>query len=105
MSKIIKSADGYIWMDVTEKALNVWETGLFDMHDLVSIGNSLITSKIRNIEELSKASQLDHRICIPIGKLSESKSVGFLVSSTWGSADKITHDGHIYIRAKDILFV
>lgn len=105
MSKLIKSADGYVWMDVTEKALNVWETGIFEMHDLISIGNNVITSKIHNIEELSRASQLGHSICIPVGKLSESNSVGFLVSTTWDTADKITHEGHVYIRAKDILFI
>ncbi|QGH72889.1 MAG: hypothetical protein [Podoviridae sp. ctrTa16] len=104
-NKLIKSKEGFVWLDVTEKALNVFESKLFELYGLSEFSDKIICHKITSIEDLKSASDNSHKICVPIGNIDDAKPSGVLVSTNWIGADKITHEGHVYIRAKDILHV
>jgi hypothetical protein len=107
MEKLIKSQDGYLWMDITDKAQAVFETGLFNLQAVWSKENEedvLMRMPIDGQEELNIALQLGRSICIYAGRVSESISLGFVTQDSWTAADKISHDGNIYVRFKDLVF-
>lgn len=103
-SKAIVSSDGFIWMDVTDMALNVFESGLFVLHGVWQEGEATRYERIIELDDLKHAINKERRICIFVSKQSETQSLGPVTPESWNSADKITHEGHIYVRFKDILF-
>ena len=107
MEKLIKSQDGYLWMDVTEKAQSVFDTGLFNLQAVWSKENEedvLMRMPIESQEELNIVLQSQKSVCIYVGRVSESISLGFVTQDSWTAADKISHEGNIYVRFKDLVF-
>lgn len=107
MEKLIKSQDGYLWMDVTEKAQSVFDTGLFNLQAVWSKENEedvLMRMPIESQEELNIVLQTGKSVCIYVGRVSESISLGFVTQDSWTAADKISHEGNIYVRFKDLVF-
>lgn len=107
MDKLIKSKDGYLWIDVTENAQAVFDTGLFNLQAIWSEDeeNSVITRvPIDTQRDVNYALQKNKRVCIYAGELNKSKSLGFVNKDSYSSAHKIVHEGHLYVRFKDLLF-
>jgi len=107
MEKLIKSQDGYLWMDVSEKAQAVFETGLFNLQAVWTKENeqdALIRMPIDSQEELNIVLQTGKSVCIYVGRVSEPISLGFVTQDSWTAADKISHGGNIYVRFKDLVF-
>lgn len=106
MEKLIKSQDGYTWMNVTDKAHDVFMTGLFNLQALwVQEGdNQIQRSPIESIGELNIALETGKAVCIFIGQDSESIRLGFVTQDSWSAAEKITHEGFTYVRFKDLVF-
>ena len=107
MEKLIKSQDGYLWMDVSEKAQAVFETGLFNLQAVWTKENEqdvLMRMPIESQEDLNIVLQTGKSVCIYVGRVSESISLGFVTQDSWTAADKISHGGYIYARFKDLVF-
>jgi hypothetical protein len=107
MDKLIKSQDGYVWFDVTEKAQALFESELFSLQAVWSKEKEedvLMRVPIDNQEELNIALQAGRHICIYVGRVSDSINLGFVTQTSWTSADKISHEGNIYVRFKDLMF-
>lgn len=104
MSKLIKSDDGFIWLDVTDKAVEVYATGLFPLYNVWNSGSHTFRIPIEDIIDLDYALNNKSMVCIEVGNIKEGKSLDFVTIESWDSADKITHDGHVYVRYKDLSF-
>ena len=107
MDKLIKSQDGYVWIDVTDKAQSVFDTGLFNLQAVWSKENEedvLMRTPVDTQTELNLFLQQGKHICIYGGRVSDSISLGFVTQDSWTAADKITHEGNVYVRFKDLVF-
>jgi hypothetical protein len=67
MSKII-STDGFLWLDVTEKAKEIYTSGLFSIYSLHHDGSE---SLIEGYDDLNKALAQGNNIGIELGHLNE----------------------------------
>lgn len=107
MEKLIKSQDGHLWIDVTDKAQAVLDAGIFNLQAVWAKENEedvLMRAPIEGQEGLNHALNTNKSICIYAGRVSESISLGFVTQDSWTAADKITHEGNIYVRFKDLVF-
>lgn len=104
MEKLIKSQDGYVWIDVTDKAQAVFDTGLFCLQSVSPKEEAVIRIPIDTQDDLNYALKHSKHICVYAGRISDSISLGSVTQDSWTAADKITHEGNIYIRFKDLTF-
>lgn len=65
---IIITDDGFVWLNVTDRARNIWNSGLFELYDVDFIGNS--EGLIDNSEDLNSAIERGC-VCIEVGRLIE----------------------------------
>jgi hypothetical protein len=95
--KILQTEDGFLWGIVTDKAVDIWELGLYPLYVLYDEGTEAMVETIADIEE---AFSNDMDIAIEIGYV-EQKIKGKV---DWETADKKIIDGFMYIKSTDILF-
>ena len=95
--EIIQTNDGFLWGDVTDKAIEIWDANIFPLYALHSDNTeSLIETK----SELIEMWTLGVRIVFEIGYVySKLKS-----KTDWESVDKKVIDGFMYVKANDVLF-
>ena len=80
--KILQTEEGFLWGVVTDKAVDIWELGLYPLYVLYDNGTEGMD------------------IAIEIGYV-EQKIKGKV---DWETADKKIIDGFMYIKSTDILF-
>ena len=104
-NNIIKSAGGVLWLEVTEKAEALLKAGVFDLY-VVTILENGDTRRLPVLDEsdLDFAERNNGKICIEIGRYEAEKSLGHVTLDSWDNADKIQHNGYIYVRYNDLSF-
>ena len=95
--KILQTEEGFLWGVVTDKAVDMWELGLYPLYVLYENGTEGMVETIADIEE-AFSNGMD--IAIEIGYV-EQKIKGKV---DWETADKKIIDGFMYIKSTDILF-
>lgn len=76
---IITDDDGFVWLNVTDRARNIWNSGLFELYDVDFSGNS--EGLIDNSEDLNSAIERSC-VCIEVGHLPERyRTLQNLISS------------------------
>lgn len=104
MSKIIQSKEGFIWLDVTEDANKIFFCNLFNLFLVWEKDGNTFRVPIEDEIDLDYAIEIGGRICIEIGNSSGSDKIEFVTRDSWNSADKITHNGYVYVRYNDLSF-
>lgn len=98
----IITAKGEVFIEVTDKAKEVFASGLFTMYEVWEKDGVTHKYMLTNMIDLQRACDTNHAICIGGGMLNGDRLLITRVS--WDMADKITHDGFIYVRYSDIRF-
>lgn len=105
---LIKSQEGFVWLDVTDKAKRVFDSRCFELFHVWKSGDKTFRMPIETEEELKCAldtsfpTSEQHSICIEVGD--GNKKLDFVVLESWDNADKIQHNGFIYVRYADLSF-
>ena len=91
--RLIVCKDGFVFIDVTDIAGTLWGT-----EDLYAVNaedetESLIEDKLELNYWLRKRTL---KICMEGGHLPKK-------NQWWSNSDKITHEGYVYVRTKDII--
>jgi hypothetical protein len=102
MNNTIITAGGEVFVEVTDKAKEVFNSGLFDLYEVWEKDGVTHKYILTTASDLLRACDTNHAICINGGRLDEDRLLITRVS--WDMADKITHDGFIYVRYSDIRF-
>ena len=106
---IIKPSENCVWLDVTEKAKQVFESGAFKLYHVWRIDGMTRRAPINTEYDLRVVLDriggiaLSHSICIDITEHVENGKAEFVTLPSWESADKIQHNGYIYVRYSDLL--
>lgn len=99
MKKYLKSMDGMIYLNVHDKARALW--GIVDLFVLWEKENINHRINIATEDELLFFLNQEGRyVCMEIGHTDELIRPSI---EKWNEADKITHNGYLYIRCNDIL--
>jgi hypothetical protein len=96
MQKFFKTLDGIQYMDVTPKAYKIFDEKLFDLHAVWQKEDKTYKIPIQDKEDIDIAIQYGKYVCIEIGKTCQCGH------DRWADADKITHNGYVYVRYSDI---
>lgn len=102
MKKIIKSSDGKVYLNVTDKADALFATHAFNMFAVWEKGESTLRIPIIDKHELQFALENDKAVCIEIASLEDLINLLPMKPEKWESADKVLHNGYIYIRYADL---
>lgn len=106
---ILIAQEGFVWLDVTTRARQIWKTQAFELFHVWRMDEKTLRMPIHEEAELEYALQTSfpvieqHRICIEIGD-SVGKKLDFVTLESWDNADKIQHNGFIYVRYADLNF-
>lgn len=104
MSKIIQSKEGFIWLDITEDANKIFFSNLFSLFLVWQKEGNTFRIPITDEMDLDYAVQVGGKICIEIGSANGSDKIEFVTRDSWNAADKITHNGYVYVRYNDLSF-
>jgi hypothetical protein len=96
MEKIFKTLDGMLCMDVTSKAYRIFDEKLFDLFAVWQKEDKTYKIPIHDKEDINIAIQYGKYICIEVGHACQCDK------DKWSDADKITHNGYVYVRYSDI---
>ena len=105
-NSLIKSKEGFVWLDVTDKAQKILESGAFELFHVWKQGDKTFRLPIENERDLNEALNTPfpitehHAVCIEV----EGRKLDFVTLESWESADKIQHNGFIYVRYADLSF-
>lgn len=102
MKKIIKSSDGKIYLNVTDKASELFNSNAFDMYAVWEKLGTTLRIPILETQELEYALQNDKAVCIEIADIEDLINLIPMRPEKWDHADKVLHDGYIYIRYADL---
>jgi hypothetical protein len=103
-NNIITSTDGVIWLDVTDKARKIFETELFQLYHVWESDGKTMRIPIVDEIDMEYAETTGHPICIEVGRLSDGELSEKVTSGSWKEADKITHNGYVYVKYNDLTF-
>ena len=71
---MIVTSDNFVWLNVTDKARNIWNSGLFELYDVDVSGSRFgvvnYEALIENSEDLNSAIE-GGCVCIEVGHLSK----------------------------------
>jgi len=101
---LIISKDGTVWMDVTEKAKEVYASGLFQLYQFVEDGDMMVRIPIEQHSDIIKTLEQGMMVVIKVGKNPKLGQHDLITVESWSTADKIMHDGYIYVRYNDLRF-
>lgn len=104
MAKIIKSPHGNCYIDVSDKAVALYETSALSLYQVYMDGDTVqMVAPIWTSEELYDALDKNVLICIEIDRVQPEENTCVEMTS-WEKADKIQHDGYVYVRSADLKF-
>lgn len=107
---LIKSREGFVWLEVTDKARQIFDSKAFELFHVWRNDGKTFRIPIGDEVELDYAlkesfpASEQHSICIEVGDDGESKKLDFVTIDSWEEADKIQHNGFIYVRYADLSF-
>ena len=93
-NRLIVFKDNFVFVDITDIANSLWDKEDLYVVDVDRQTESLIESKTQLKNYLHSGTL---RVCIEGGHL-PTQSIDW-----WDNSEKITHDGYVYVRTKDIL--
>lgn len=96
MRKSFKTTDGLTFMDVSDKAFAIFDYKLFDLHAVWQKGDTTYRIPITERDDIQVALDYHKFICIEVPSLCQCNV------DKWSDADKILHNGYIYVRYSDI---
>lgn len=96
MQKVFKTLDGILCLDVTTKAYKILDEKLFDLFAVWQKDDKTYKIPIQDKDDIDIAIQYGKYICIEVGKACNC------TVDKWKDADKILHEGYIYVRYSDI---
>lgn len=100
---MIISNDGEVFMDVTKDADNVRKADLFTLYEVWEKDGKVHKYMITDINDFRRAVSTKHAICVLVGSLKDKRTV--ITQSSWEGADKIMHEGFIYVKYSDLRFL
>lgn len=103
-NRLITSSDGMTWMDVTDKAKEVFNAGLFRLYEFYENGETTVRIPIESHEHLNMVLNADRSVVIKVGQGRPIQSEETITKESWNLADKISHNGFIYVRYTDLRF-
>ena len=109
-NKIIKTSGGFVWLDVTDKARQIYDSNTFELYHVWKQEGNTHRIFIQSDEDLNYAltgeflTTENHSVCIEIGNLDEENKLDFISVSSWENADKILHNNHVYVKYADLTF-
>ena len=102
INKIVKSSDGMLWLDVTDKAEKLFKADLFQLFLVWKVEEKTLRIPIDDEDDLKFALKSDGIICLIVeGDVSDIIDI---TKDSWEKADKISHNGFIYVRYADLIF-
>ena len=96
MEKFYKTIDGIHYMDVSEKAFAIFDCKLFDLYAIWEKDNEINRIPITKRGDIQVAFDYHQTICIEVPYNCSCHA------ERWAEADKIVHNGFIYVRYSDI---
>ena len=102
MRNLIKSMDGKIFLNVTDKAETLFSTQAFNMYAVWEKADATLRIPIQDKHELQFALENDKAVCIEIASLEDLVNLLPMKPEKWELADKVLHNGYIYIRYADL---
>lgn len=103
-NRLINSSDGMTWMDVTDMAKEVFNSGLFKLYEFYENGDTTVRIPIGSSEHLIMVLNGDRSVVIKVGQGRPIQSEETITKESWNLADKIQHNGFIYVRYTDLKF-
>jgi len=107
---LIKSQEGFVWLDVTDRAQKIFNSQCFELFHVWKKEEKTFRMPIADETDLKYALETpfpaseQHSICIEVGDGHENKKLDFVTLESWDNADKIQHNGYIYVRYADLSF-
>ena len=107
---LIKSQEGFVWLDVTDRAEKIFSSQAFELFHVWKKEEKTFRMPILDYAELRYAldtsfpTSEQHSICIEVGDEHENKKLDFVTKESWELADKLQHNGFIYVRYDDLSF-
>jgi|APGre2960657468_1045069.scaffolds.fasta_scaffold109918_2 hypothetical protein len=108
-NNLIKSQEGFVWLEVTDKARKIYESQAFELFHVWRVDGKVFRIPIGSVDDLNDAldtsfpTSEQHSICIEVGDDTGQK-IDFVTLESWDEADKIQHNGYIYVRYADLSF-
>ena len=96
MQKFFKAMDGMLYMDVSSKAFKIFDANIFDLFILWEKGERTFKIPLMERDEIQVAFDFGKSVCIEV---CPTCSCGV---DKWSDADKIIHNGFVYVRYSDI---
>lgn len=96
MRKYFKTMDGLSFMDVSDKAFALFDHKLFDLYALWNKGDTTYRIPITDRGDIQVALDYHKSICIEVPHQCQCNV------DKWTEADKLIHEGYVYVRYSDI---
>lgn len=94
--------DKFVWCDVTDKARELLRLNIFQLFAVWERDGSTFRIPITDETELEYCLGNMYSVCIELSD--QSERMRFVTVNSWNEADKITHNGHVYVRYADLSF-
>lgn len=94
---------GDIYMDVTDKATMMWIGVGLELFMVWQHGGRIHAIPIQSYEELTHAIDTERKVCIKIGTTDQLATLVNVNPENFERADKIIHDGYVYVRYNDLV--
>lgn len=104
MDRLIRSKSGSIWMDVTDRAKELFNSGVLDLYEFYETKDTTIHTPIRQSDRLLQVLDSDSRVCLFVGMGTHPSIIEEVTVESWQMADKISHNGFIYVKYSDLRF-
>jgi hypothetical protein len=102
MKKIFKTSDGRIYMNVTEKAEKLFSTHMFDLYVVWEKEDKTFRLPVTDRQDIAVAMEYNKSIAIEIASIQDVIDLIPMRPDKWEKADKLLHNGFIYIRYDDL---
>lgn len=109
-NNLINTKEGFIWLDVTDKAKKIFDSGAFELFHVWKTDGKTFRIPIETELDLEYALSYPfpatehHSVCIEVGDNQDGKKIDFVTLDSFSAADKINHNGYIYVRYADLSF-
>jgi hypothetical protein len=109
-NNLINTKEGFLWLDVTDKAKKIFDSGAFELFHVWKTDGKTFRIPIEDEQDLDYALSTPfpatehHSICIEVGDNQDGKKIDFVTVESFSEADKIQHNGFIYVRYADLSF-
>lgn len=100
---MIISKDGEVFMEVTHMADQVRKADLFTLYEVWEKNGEVHKHLLTDCADFERAKSTNHAICVDVGSLRDRNAL--ITQSSWEGADKIMHEGFIYVKYSDLRFL